>query len=125
MGGANWGDYVEPDMPADPTQALIDAPEPADRVFCEPLFPMGGTPFTPQSPCPHWCRLCSGSGVVGIDAETGKPVECPDCLDPATGKGTGESWPDEPFVCVVCHRSGMDGRRALPHEVEPLPAEAA
>lgn len=119
-----YSDYIEPDDSADPTQALIDTPEPAERLHSEPLFPMGGTPFTPTSKCAHWCKKCSGSGVIGIDPETDEPVECPACFDPETKKGTGQSWPDAPFYCPICHRSGMDGRKATPHEVEPV-AEAA
>lgn len=123
---SRWDGWVKPDLPKsasppDPTQALIDAPEPTDRVHAEPIFPMGGTPFTPTSECPHWCKRCSGSGVIGIDGETGEAIECPDCLDESTGKGTGESWPDAPFVCVICHRSGMDGHPSIPLHVEPLP----
>lgn len=100
-------------MPADPTQALIDAPEPAERIHLEPMLPLGGLPFTPKSRCPHYCKKCSGSGVVGIDPETNDPIECPVC------GGTGDSWPDDPFVCIICHRSGKDGRRAVPFGVEP------
>lgn len=99
-------------MPADPTQVLIDTPEPAERTALEIMFPQGGTPFTPKSRCPHWCKLCDGAGSL-VEFETRKVHDCPDC------GGTGQSWPDAPFVCAVCHRSGKDGHRALPHEVDP------
>lgn len=123
-----WADWMPPGpkeettgpTDASPSPTFADAAEPAPRVHLEPMFPVGGTPFTPGSPCPHWCKRCSGSGVVGVD-ETGSPVECPDCLDVDTGKGTGESSPGAPFVCMCCDRSGLDGSRALPLDVEPLP----
>lgn len=121
MRKSRYSGYEEPDMPADPTQALIDAPLPADKIPAVPLFPMGGTPFTPSSKCAHWCKLCDGAGSL-VDFKTGKVYQCPDCLDPETEKGTGESWPDAPFYCPICHRHGLDGHPAVPRDVEPLPA---
>ena len=125
-----WADWAPPgpkqedpggDAPLDAPPSPADAADPAPKTHLVPLFPIGGLPYTPHSPCPHWCKRCSGSGVVGIDSESDAPVECPDCLDPSTGKGTGESRPGGDFVCMTCFRAGKDGSPALPLDVEPLP----
>lgn len=116
-----WAHWVAPGAKAEageaaPGASIADAPEPAERTHLEPLFPPGGIPFTPTSPCPHRCKLCAGTGGFIVFA-TGERLACPDC------EGTGDAGipAGSAFVCMVCHRAGKDGSKALPADVEPLP----
>ncbi|MDG3008524.1 hypothetical protein [Paludisphaera mucosa] len=112
---AVWDDWTPP---PDPTQALIDVPYPSPWTELEPLFPMAGLPFTPSTPCPHRCKLCSGAGSFST-AEGEFFAACPDC----GGTGAGPIPAGSTFVCMMCHAAGKDGTRALPLGVEPLPVD--
>lgn len=143
---ANWiapqssADDAEPD----PTQELLDKPEPDPWTHLEPLFPMNGLPFTPTSECPHFCKRCRRSGVIHrcrtclgdgylVDLKTRRraticldcegtglgdePVPCPDC----GGSGKADVPRGSPFVCMCCDDAGKDGTAALPLGVVPPP----
>lgn len=114
MARSHWRNAIPDEPPADPTAVLLATPEPAERIKLEPLFPVDS--FTPLSRCPHHCARCGGDGGV-FDMAVGAPVVCPDCGGSGHAGIPDGSW----FCCMVCHRSGLDGTRAMPLGVKPLP----
>ncbi|WP_165251153.1 hypothetical protein [Paludisphaera soli] len=118
MRRARWADYCDADESVDPTQALLDKPEPEPWTHVEPLFPMNGLPFTPHSKCPHHCKLCGGAGSF-VDMAGAFFAECPEC----DGTGHGPVPAGSVFICMVCHQGGKDGHPALPRDVRPLPPD--